>query len=156
MRQLFCRTNDRFRQIFCVFVCETYFCTMSGFRLGICDHLLMTLMPTPRADAGGLIIHLVLDWLYRGQARFSSFISCGMIYVRGMKLNSFLPWRDIFVCRLRQTRSLRPIWNEPGKWFIFWCERTVLKHGLFMCLPQTPIQSLVSVKYDPKWLFVCC
>lgn len=32
---------------------------MSGFRFGICDQLFTTLIPVPRADAGGLMIHLV-------------------------------------------------------------------------------------------------
>lgn len=38
---------------------DTHFCTINGFRFGICVHLFTTLMPVPRADAGGLMIHLV-------------------------------------------------------------------------------------------------
>ena len=59
--------------------------------------------------------------------------------------HSWLPHLASIFCRLRHSRSLRPIWNVPGKWLTFWCGRTSRKSNDFMCLPHVPTHSLGSL-----------
>lgn len=117
---------------------------MSGFRFGICDQLFTTRMPVPRAEAGGLMIHLVFFWLYLCHVCLSRLRSWGMMKVRGINPNSFLPWRDISDWRFLQQRSFLPIWKLPGRWLNFWYEWRALKQGDFMCFPHVPTQSFGS------------
>jgi len=93
----------------------TYFCTIRGLLLGIWPHRFITLMPAPRALAGGFIIHFVFRWAYFGQCRRNAPRSFGIMYVRGMNPNSLLLCLPICLCRFFQHESFRPIRNEPGK-----------------------------------------
>lgn len=59
---------------------------------------------------------------------------------------SFFPNFVIRRYKFFHNRSLRPIWNVPGKWLIFWNSFRVLKHNDFMCFPHVPHQSFDSEK----------
>lgn len=77
-----------------------------GPRPAACHHLLT-----------GLTIHF---WrLLLSQALRRSLASWGRMKDWGKKLNSFLPKRLCMRDRFRHSRSFRPIWKEPGKWFSY-------------------------------------
>ena len=82
------------------------------------DTLVLPLSGTachPPEPLTGLTIHF---WrLLLSQALRRSLASWGRMKDWGKKLNSFLPKRLCMRDRFRHSRSLRPIWNEPGKWF---------------------------------------
>ena len=63
----------------------------------------------------GLMIHFFLVFP-SSQADFKFARSAGSTNVCGKKPNSFLPNWASSLDRLRHSRSLRPSWNEPGKW----------------------------------------
>ena len=65
----------------------------------------------------GLTIHFWRPLL--SQALRRSLASWGRMKDWGKKLNSFLPKRLCMRDRFRHSRSFRPIWNEPGKWFSY-------------------------------------